>query len=121
VITKQISFMLTSRRSSHSPQDTNSRLETEMPTGASGQVAQVSAPTGNRPRFRPDPAVGFGYPAAAELAAPEAGCWVLTAVVVHYHVGIRHYVVTDPDGLVVCIGTAAINAATNAAIAAGPR
>jgi hypothetical protein len=70
--------------------------------------------------FGPTPAVGFGYPAAAELAAPKAGCWVLTAVVVHYHVGIRHYVVTDPDGLVVCTGSAAINAATNAAIAAEP-
>ena len=71
--------------------------------------------------FGPTPAIGFGYPAAAELAAPRAGgCWVLTAVVVHYHVGIRHYVATDPDGLVVCADNAAINAATNAAIAAAP-
>jgi hypothetical protein len=71
--------------------------------------------------FGATPAKSFGYPAAAELAAPKAGeCWVLTAVVVHYHVGIRHYIVTDPDGLVVCTRGAAINAATNAAIAAEP-
>jgi hypothetical protein len=71
--------------------------------------------------FGPTPAISFGYPAAAELAAPQAGgCWVLTAVVVHYHVGIRSYVATDPDGLVVCADNAAINAATNAALAAGP-
>lgn len=71
--------------------------------------------------FGPTPAAGFGYPAAAELAAPKVGgCWVLTAVVVHYHVGIRHYVVTDPDGLVVCTASAAIKAATSAAITAEP-
>lgn len=64
--------------------------------------------------FGPTPAVGFGYPAAAELAPPKAGsCWVLTAVVVHYHVGIRHYVATDPDGLVVCADIAGLKAATN--------
>jgi hypothetical protein len=71
--------------------------------------------------FGPTHQPAFGYPAAAELAAPKAdSCWVLTAVVVHYHVGIRHYVVTDPDGLVVCAGSTGINAATKAAIAAEP-
>jgi hypothetical protein len=71
--------------------------------------------------FGPTRPVSFGYPAAAELAAPKAGgCWVLTAVVVHYHVGIRHYVATEPEGLVVCASSAGINAATNAAIAAAP-
>ena len=40
--------------------------------------------------------VSFGFPAAAEIAAPTPGtCWVMTKVVVHYHVGIRHYSATD--------------------------
>jgi hypothetical protein len=59
-----------------------------------------------------------GYPAAAEVTAPRpGGCWVLTEVVVHYHVGIRHYTATDPYQLVVCARNAAsrLNAAIKAA------
>ena len=71
--------------------------------------------------FGPTASIGSGYPAAAELAHQMAGgCWVLTAVVVDYHGGMRHSVGTDPDGLVVCACDAAINAAANAAIAAEP-
>jgi hypothetical protein len=45
----------------------------------------------------------WGFPAAAMAAAPGPGtCWVLTRVVVHYHVGWRSYTATDPDQLSVC-------------------
>jgi len=48
-------------------------------------------------------ALFFGWPAAAEVAAPRpGGCWVMTKVVVHYHVGIRHYAATDSYPLAVC-------------------
>jgi hypothetical protein len=44
-----------------------------------------------------------GFPAAAEAAAPRPGtCWVLTKIIIHYHVGIRHYAATDPFQVVVC-------------------
>jgi hypothetical protein len=40
-----------------------------------------------------------------EMAAPPAtGCAVLTAIVVHYHVGIRHYTATVPQGFVWACG-----------------
>jgi hypothetical protein len=63
-----------------------------------------------------------GFPAAAEAAAPQPGtCWVLTKVVVHYHVGIRHYAATDPFQVVVCAPGAAAQdaAATRAAEGVG--
>ena len=42
------------------------------------------------------------FPAAAEVTGPPpGGCWVMTEVVVHYHVGIRHYAATDPYELAV--------------------
>ncbi|HEY2640867.1 MAG TPA: hypothetical protein VGI66_13420, partial [Streptosporangiaceae bacterium] len=48
--------------------------------------------------FAPTHGIVFGYPATAFLGAPKpGGCWVLTGVIVHYHVGIRHYVGTYPD------------------------
>jgi hypothetical protein len=69
---------------------------------------------------------GFGYEerpgdmALAEVAVPRpAECWVITAVVVHYHVGIRHYAATDPLGYSFCgarSSTALQQAATKAAI-----
>ena len=60
--------------------------------------------------------VSPGFPAAAELAAPRPGtCWVMTKVVVHYHVGIRHYSATGPSGLAVCADPAQLNAAMKAA------
>lgn len=60
--------------------------------------------------------VSPGFPAVAELAAPRPGtCWVVTKVVVHYHVGIRHYTATEPSGLAVCADSAQLNAAMKAA------
>jgi hypothetical protein len=42
--------------------------------------------------------------ATAEFAAPRPGtCWILTKVVVHYHVGIRHFTATGPAGDAVCM------------------
>jgi hypothetical protein len=37
--------------------------------------------------------------------APSAGCVALTSIVVRYHVGIRHYTATVPQGLVWACGT----------------
>ena len=61
-----------------------------------------------------------GFPAAAEVTAPQSGsCWVITKVVVHYHVGIRHFTATDLDALILCLDDPkGIDAATNAAEAA---
>jgi hypothetical protein len=61
-----------------------------------------------------------GFPAAAEVAAPLPGsCWVITKVVVRYHIGIRHYTATDLDGLVVCLDDPkGVDPAMNAVIAA---
>lgn len=40
-----------------------------------------------------------------EIAGPPAaGCVALSAIVVHYHVGIRHYAATVPQGLVWACG-----------------
>lgn len=39
----------------------------------------------------------------------------MTKIVVHYHVGIRHYSATDPYQLVVCANSDQVNAAMNAA------
>jgi hypothetical protein len=60
--------------------------------------------------------LSWGFPAAAEAAAPPPGtCWVITKVVVHYHVGIRHYAATDGFQLAVCGRGAHLDPATNAA------
>jgi hypothetical protein len=62
----------------------------------------------------------FGFPAAAEVTAPRpGGCWVVTKVVVHYHVGIRHYSATDPYQLAVCASSHLVDAAMKAAEATG--
>ena len=64
--------------------------------------------------------VGFEFTAAAEVAAPHPGtCWVMTKVVVHYHVGIRHYSATDRYQLAACTNSNQIDAAMNAAEATG--
>lgn len=57
-------------------------------------------------------------PAAVEMAAPLPGtCWVMTRVVVHYHVGIRHFSASGPVELAVCRGvdSASVLAAMRAA------
>jgi hypothetical protein len=62
--------------------------------------------------------VSGGFAAAAEVRAPPAGtCWVMTQVIVHYHVGIRHYTASDPFELALCVraAPAVMNAAMNAA------
>jgi hypothetical protein len=44
-----------------------------------------------------------GIGAAIETAPPgRAGCWTVTAVVIHYHVGIRHYTATRVDDMTMC-------------------
>jgi hypothetical protein len=62
---------------------------------------------------RPD---RFGFAGAAEVTAPRPGtCWVMTEIVVHYHVGIRHYSATDPYQLAVCADSGPVNSAMHAA------
>jgi hypothetical protein len=69
--------------------------------------------------------VSPGYGAAFEISPPAAGsCWVLTDVVLRYHVGAKHYSTTDPDDLAVCAGrnpSSQISAAMKAAESAEPR
>lgn len=58
----------------------------------------------------------WGYPAAVEVAAPRPGtCWVISHVVVHYHVGIRYYTATDGFELVECGRGTHLDPAMNAA------
>ncbi len=40
---------------------------------------------------------------------------LMTKVVVHYHVGIRHYTDTEPSRIAVCADSAQVNAAMKAA------
>jgi len=69
--------------------------------------------------------VSPGYGAAFEVSPAKAGsCWVLTDVVVHYHVGAKHYSTTDPDDVAACAGknpSGQISAAMKAAQSAEPR
>lgn len=61
----------------------------------------------------------FEFPAAAEVAAPHPGtCWVMTKIVVHYHVGIRHYSATGRDELAFCSDKGLVDSAMTAAGAA---
>jgi hypothetical protein len=58
-------------------------------------IGRSIGPTGQR--------ISPGFPAAALAAAPRLGtCWVSTKIIIHYHVGIRHYAATDPFQVVVC-------------------
>ena len=60
-----------------------------------------------------------GLPAAAVAAAPQPDtCWVITKIVVHYHVGIRYYTSTDPYQLAVCSDATLVNSAMDAMAAA---
>jgi hypothetical protein len=62
-----------------------------------------------------------GFQAAAIARAPPPGtCWVITKIVIHYHVGIRHYGATNVFTIAVCGSGAAgqETAATNTATAA---
>lgn len=58
----------------------------------------------------------YGFSAAAEVAAPHPGtCWVMTKIVVRYHVGFRHYSASDPYQLAVCTSAAQVDSAMAAA------
>jgi hypothetical protein len=65
----------------------------------------------------------MSYAAGLEMSPPKSGgCWVLTGIVVHYHIGIRHYSATEPLSTVVCAGKnadALSQAALQQAISAG--
>jgi hypothetical protein len=68
--------------------------------------AFVMAGCGGRDR---GPLIGYGIaagrfiPAAAAMTAPRSGtCWVMTKIVVRYHVGIRHYAASYPYALAAC-------------------
>jgi hypothetical protein len=46
--------------------------------------------------------------AAFEIRPPRPGaCWLMTRIVARYHVGIRHYEVTEPYVMAACAGSAA--------------
>ena len=58
-----------------------------------------------RPHANTVPGNRAGPALVVEIAAPPAAaCVALTAIVVHYHVGIRHYTATDPQGVVWACG-----------------
>jgi hypothetical protein len=65
----------------------------------------------------------MSYAAGLEMSPPKSGgCWVLTGLVVHYHIGIRHYSATEALSTVVCAGKnaeALTQAASQQAISAG--
>jgi len=84
-----------------------------MPAGCGGTTA--GALIGHA--FGRTPA--FGLPVAIEVAAPRRGtCWVMTKIVVHYHVGIRHFSASDPRyQLIVCASSAQLQSAEDAAAA----
>jgi hypothetical protein len=100
-----------------------------VPAGAQGFVAKACHGESQGPLI--GHAFGFtkpvspGYGAAFELSPAKAGsCWVLTDVVVHYHVGVKHYSTTGPDDIASCAGKNAarqVSAAMKAAESAEPR
>jgi hypothetical protein len=60
-----------------------------------------------------------GFTASAAVTAPHPRtCWVITKVVVHYHVGIRYYSATDPYELAVCSNADLVSSAMDAIAAA---
>ena len=65
----------------------------------------------------------MSYAAGLEMSPPKSGgCWVLTDIVVHYHIGIRYYSADERLGTVVCAGknaAALTEAASQQAISAG--
>jgi hypothetical protein len=42
------------------------------------------------------------YPGIGAAPPGRAGCWTVTAIVIHYHVGIRHYTATQAADLTAC-------------------
>ena len=61
-----------------------------------------------------------GVQAVAVAPAPRPGtCWVITKIVIHYHVGIRHYAATDIFTIAVCGQGANSQPAIDAAEATG--
>jgi len=65
----------------------------------------------------------MSYAAGLKMSPPKSGgCWVLSGLVVHYHIGIRHYSAAEPLSTVVCAGKnadALTQAASRQAISAG--
>ena len=62
--------------------------------------------------------------AVIEVGPPPPGsCWALSAVVVHYHVGIRHWSATGPGAEAACSGVSQdrLDQARNEAAGAAPR
>ena len=46
--------------------------------------------------------------AAFKIRPPRPGaCWLMTRIVTHYHVGMRHYVASDPYTVAACAGSVA--------------
>jgi hypothetical protein len=62
---------------------------------------------------------GAGAIAAEAWPPPPRGCWAIRDVVVHYHVGIRHYAATDPLQVAICGARASQARLTAAKDAAG--
>jgi len=53
-----------------------------------------------------------GISAAIKVAPPgRAGCWMATSIVIHYHVGIRHYTATHTISETACSSKAQLEAA----------
>ena len=64
--------------------------------GKAVPAVSVAAPDGVDHRYP-------GIAAVVEVGPPgPGGCWVVTSVVIHYHVGIRHYATTTPETLAAC-------------------
>jgi hypothetical protein len=69
-----------------------------------GSSRYVAPLTGHPLPLQPSNGV-MSYAAGLEMSPPKSGgCWVLTDIVVHYHIGIRHYSADEGSGTVVCAG-----------------
>jgi hypothetical protein len=69
-----------------------------------GSSRYVAPLTGHPLPLQPANGV-MSYAAGLEMSPPKSGgCWVLTDIVVHYHIGVRHYSADERSGTVVCAG-----------------
>jgi hypothetical protein len=82
-----------------------------MPSGLSGCARppfMAAAGFAVVPHANTKPGNRGGPALVVEIAGPPAGrCVALTAIVVHYHIGIRHYTATVPQGFVWACGNGA--------------